>query len=146
MARQHTIDEAVIRQRVEQWAEAIRAMDLDGVISIYAADVVSFDLDGVLQYVGARAKSEAWENVFRMYRRPLGYEVRDLALTVGDDVAFGHSLNRISGTLKGGNRSGFWLRWTTCYRKIDGRWLVAHEQLSVPVDPKSGRASLDLQP
>jgi len=146
MARQRTIDEVDIRQRIEQWAEAIRAMDLDGVVSIYAADVVSFDLDGPLQYAGTQAKRQAWENVFATYRRPLGYEVRDLTLSVGDDLAFGHSLNRISGTLKSGNRSGFWLRWTTCYRKIDGRWLVAHEQLSVPVDPNSGKASLDLGP
>jgi hypothetical protein len=32
-----------------------------------------------------------------MYERPLGYEIRDLTLTLGDDVAFGHSLNRVSG-------------------------------------------------
>jgi len=40
---------------------------------------------------------------FAMYQRLLGYEIRDFTITLGDDVAFGHSLDRISGTLKNGN-------------------------------------------
>src|SRR5262249_22126094 len=37
-------------------------------------------------------------DAFAMYERPLGYEIRDLTITLRDDVAFGHSLNPISGT------------------------------------------------
>jgi ketosteroid isomerase-like protein len=61
-------------------------------------------------------------------------------------VAFGHSLNRVSGTLKNGQRSGFGLRWATCFRKIDGNWLIAHDHVSVPLDLESGSALLDLEP
>jgi ketosteroid isomerase-like protein len=43
-------------------------------------------------------------------------------------LAFGHSLNRISGTLKNGDRTDFWLLWTTCFRQIDDNWLIAHDQ------------------
>jgi len=146
MARLRAIDEADIRQRIDKWAEAIRAMDLEGVMSIYAPEIVSFDLDPPLQYVGAKAKRERWLNVFATYQRLLGYEVRDLTITLGNDLAFGHSLNRVSGILKNGNRTGFWLRWTTCFGKIDGYWIIAHEQLSVPIDPQSGRAVLNLEP
>ena len=121
-------------------------MHLERVMSIYAPDVVSFDLDPPLRYVGTEAKRKRWSEVFAMYQPPLGYEIRDLALTLGGDVAFGHSLNRISGTLKNGRSTGFWLRWTMCFRNIDGNWLIAHEQVSVPVDPASGRAALDLKP
>lgn len=56
MATQHAIDEAAIRQRIDKGAEAIRAMDLASVISIYATDIVSFDTVPPLQYVGAEAK------------------------------------------------------------------------------------------
>ena len=73
--------------------------------------------------------------------RPLGYEVRDLTITMGNDVAFGHSLNRISATLKNGKRSEFWLRWTTCFRKMDGNWLIAHHHVSVPIDVESGQGA-----
>jgi ketosteroid isomerase-like protein len=146
MAKQDAIGETDIRQRIEEHAEAIRALDFARVMSIYTPDIVSFDLDGALQYVGTEEKSKPWRNVFAIYQRPLGYEVRDLTLTVGDNIAFGHSLNRISGVLKNGNRNDFWLRWTMCFRRIDGTWLIAHEQVSVPIDPGSGKALLNLRP
>lgn len=146
MAAQHAIDEADIRRRIDKLAESIRAMDLEGVKSIYAPDIVSFDVVPPLQHVGAEAQWKNWADVFTAYRRPLGYEIRDLTITVGGDVAFGHSLNRISGTLKNGNRSGYWVRWTPCFRKIDGHWLIVHHQASVPFDVESGRALLDLEP
>jgi ketosteroid isomerase-like protein len=41
---------------------------------------------------------------------------------------------------------GYWVRSTTCFRKIDGRWLIAHDQVSVPLDLESGRALLNLEP
>jgi ketosteroid isomerase-like protein len=66
---------------------------------------------------------------------------------VNDDIAFAYSLNRISGTLKNGNASsGFWVRATTCFRKIDGNWLIVHDHASVPLDFESGRALLNLEP
>jgi ketosteroid isomerase-like protein len=146
MATQHEIDEADIRRRVDALVEAVRAMDLEAVKPAYAPDLVSFDIVPPLQHVGAEAKWNNWVDVFTAYRRPLGYETRDLTVTVGDDVAFAHSLNRISGTLANGDSSGYWVRWTACFRKIDGSWLIAHDQVSVPLDVKSGRAMLDLEP
>jgi uncharacterized protein (TIGR02246 family) len=146
MATRHAIDEADIRRRIDKLAEAIRAMDLEGVMSIYAPDIVSFDIEPPLQHVGVQAKRKNWVGAFAIFQRPLGYEIRDLTITVGDDVAFAHSLNRISGTLKNGNTTDHWLRSTTCFRKIDGNWLVAHDQVSVPIDLEAGRALLNLEP
>jgi ketosteroid isomerase-like protein len=146
MATQRAMDEADIRRRLDKLITAIRAMDLEGVKPIYAPGIVSFDIEPPLRHVGAEAKWKNWAKVFTVYQPPLHYEVRDLTITVGDDVAFGHSLARMSGTLKNGNRSGYWVRWTTCLRKIDGQWLVVHDQISVPVDFTSGRALLDLEP
>jgi ketosteroid isomerase-like protein len=146
MATQHAADEAGIRQRIDQLVQAIRALDLEGVKPFYAPGIVSFDFVPPLQHVGAEAKWKNWADVFTVYQRPLGYEIRDLTLTVGDDMAFGHSLNRISGTLKNGTRTSYWVRWTGCFRKIDGTWLIVHDQVSVPIDVQSGRALLNLEP
>jgi ketosteroid isomerase-like protein len=121
-------------------------MDREGVMSLYAPDIVSFDIVPPLRHSGAKAKEKNWAHVGAIYQRPLDYEIRDLTLTLGDDVAFGHSLNRVAGTLKNGNRTDVWVRWTACFRKIDGKWLIAHDQVSVPVDPESGRALLNLEP
>lgn len=141
-----TIDETAIRQRIDKLVEAIRAMDLEGVKPIYARDIISFDIEPPLQHVGAEAKWKNWAAVFAAYKRPLGYEVRDLTITVGDDVAFGHCLARLSGTLKNGTQSGYWVRWTSCFRKLHGEWLIVHDQISVPIDVQSGNALRDLEP
>ena len=121
-------------------------MYLETVMSIFAPDVVSFDVEPPLQHVGAEAKRKNWERVFAAYQYPLGYEIRDLTITVGDDVAFGHSFNRFSGTSENGDRTGPWVRYTAGFRKIDGSWFIAHDQVSVPVDFRNGRALLDLEP
>jgi uncharacterized protein (TIGR02246 family) len=146
MSLQHTTDEADIRQQIDTLVAAIRAMDLERVMVSFATDLVSFDIEPPLRHVGIDAKRRNWARVFAAYERPLGYEIRDLAITVGHDVAFGHSLNRISGTLKNGQTNATWVRWTVCLRKIEGRWLIAHDQVSVPIDVASGTALLTLQP
>ena len=146
MATQHAVDEAGIRQQIDKLVEAIRAMDLEGVKPIYAPDIVSFDVGPPLQHVGAEAKWRNWVDAFTAFKRPLSYEIRNLTITLDGDVAFGHSLNRLSGTLKNGNRSGFWVRATFCFRKIDGNWLIVHDHASVPLDLESGRALLNLEP
>jgi ketosteroid isomerase-like protein len=80
-------------------------------------------------------------------RRAIEYEVRDRVITVSDDVAFIHCVNRIGMKSKDGKAGeGTWLRVTVCFRKIDGQWMVTHEHVSVPFDAKSGNASMDLKP
>lgn len=147
MATSQLTDEVSIRQLIEKMAEAIRSMDLEGLRACFAPDMVSFDVGGPpLQTVGAKAKLKNWEMGFTVLQPPVGYEIRDLTITVGDDVAFGHSFNRFSGTSENGDRFGPWVRYTAGFRKIDGNWFIAHDQVSVPVDFVSGRALLDLEP
>ena len=146
MTTQSAADETAIRQVIQRLVEAIRNMDLEGVKPIYAPDIVSFDVVPPLQHRGAEAQWRNWADVFAAYQPPLGYEVRDLTITVGGDIAFAHSLNRISGILRDGRRSDYWVRWTPCFRKIDGDWRIVHHQASVPMDVKSGQALRNLQP
>jgi ketosteroid isomerase-like protein len=146
MTTRQATDEAVIRQRIDGLIDAVRDHDLDRVRRFFAPDVVSFDVQPPLAHRGVEAKDRNWREVFAAYRRPLGYEVHDLTVTVGGDVAFAHSLNRISGTLRDGTPAGTWVRWTGGFRRIDGEWLITHDQVSVPVDMVTGRALLDLAP
>ncbi|WP_201364762.1 YybH family protein [Dictyobacter formicarum] len=139
-------DEAAIKRVIEGGVEAIRAKDLDGVMSMYAPELVSFDIVPPLQYVGADAYRKQWKEVFSLFPGPINYEMVDLSITVGDDVAFAHSFNRLSATLPTGQKIGNWLRWTACFQKMNGKWLIAHMQASVPVDLEHGKAVLDLKP
>jgi ketosteroid isomerase-like protein len=87
-----------------------------------------------------------WQEFFESYQTPIHVEFPDVSITASDDVAFSYCLHRVSGTLKKGQQTDWWLRWTACYRKINGKWLIVHEQLSVPVDLASGKAMMDLKP
>jgi ketosteroid isomerase-like protein len=146
MATQQAVEEAEIRQRIDKLLEAICAMDLERVKPFYARDMVSFDMGPPLQHVGAEAKWKNWVEFFTVFQLPVSYEVHDLRITVDGDVAFAHSLNRVSVTLRNGSRMSYWVRGTTCFRKIDGDWLIAHDHVSVPLDRETGRALLNLEP
>jgi ketosteroid isomerase-like protein len=146
MPTQREADEAQIRQRIDELGAGIRTKDLEAVKRCYTQDVVSFDVEPPLQHVGIEAKAKNWANVFTFFRE-VDYDFRGLALTVGDEVAFGHCFNRLSGTLENGaTTKGMWVRLTLCLRKIDGRWLIAHDQVSVPLDIPSGKGVVDLEP
>jgi uncharacterized protein (TIGR02246 family) len=138
--------EAQIRQRMDSWVKAVRAKDVNGVMSHYAANILTFDLAPPLEYKGADAYRKNWEAWFPRFRGPIGYEIRDLSITASDDIAFCHSLNRIHGARTNSEETDVWVRATVCYRKIDGKWMVAHEHVSVPFYMDSGKASVDLKP
>lgn len=139
-------DDLAIRALVAGFVKSIRAKDIHGVMSVFAPDVVSFDFGPPLQHGGGEPFMKRWTELFGSYTGPIDYEVRDLSVTASEDVAFSHSLNRIAGTLQNGRKSDRWLRWTAGYRKTDGKWLIVHEQVSDPVDVRSGKALLDLKP
>jgi ketosteroid isomerase-like protein len=146
MSTQREVDEAQVKQQVARLAEGIRGRDLEVVRSIYATDVVSFDVEPPLQHVGIEAKLGNWAKVFTFFQ-DVNYEVRDLAVTAGDDVAFGHGFGRLSGTPKdGAATSGMWVRGTFCFRKLDRSWLIVHDQASVPFDVASGMGVTNLEP
>lgn len=142
----HAADAAAIRASIDRFVTAIRCKDIDGVMSIFAADVISFDLSPPLRHGGGEIFKQQWQALFAAYESDIDYEVRDLQIAVDGDVAFAHSLNRTNGMLKCGRSSERWLRWTACLRKRDGTWLIVHEHVSVPADLKSGKAALDLRP
>ncbi|GHO64249.1 ketosteroid isomerase [Ktedonobacter sp. SOSP1-52] len=139
-------DEIEIKRIIEAGVEGIRTKDIDGVMSMYAPELVSFDIVPPLQYVGADRYRKQWGEAFSSFPGQINYEIVDLSITVGDDVAFAHSFNRLSGTMNNEQKIGNWLRWTACFQKINGKWLIVHMQASVPVDMATGKAVLDLKP
>ncbi|RJL33603.1 DUF4440 domain-containing protein [Bailinhaonella thermotolerans] len=146
MSTQRETEEAAIRRRIGELVERLRAKDLDGLAGLYAEDVVSFDVEPPLQHAGVAAKLKNWEKVFTFFR-DVDYEIRDLRITVGGDVAFGHGFGRLSGTMTNGAATdGMWVRATFCLRRAGGEWLIAHDQVSVPLDIATGRGVTDLEP
>ena len=139
-------NEIEIRRHIEKVVDGIRGKDLDGLRQLYATDVVSFDVEPPLQHVGVDAKLKNWTTVFTTFEE-IRYELRDLTLTVGEDVAFGHAFGRLSGTLgNGATTDGMWVRATFCFRRTADGWLITHDQVSVPFDIRTGDGVTDLEP
>ena len=61
-----------------------------------------------------------------------------------DDVAFGHGLIRIGGTLNNGNKTERWLRSTHAFGSSPATG-SSRDQVSVPLDLEGGRALLNLE-
>jgi ketosteroid isomerase-like protein len=141
-----TIAEDQIRGLIEDKVNAVRAKDVDRATFNYAPDVLSFDVIDPLQYIGADAIKKRLGDWFSSFQNSIGFEISDLSITVGGDVAFSHSLNHVSATKTDGVKLDMWWRETACYRKLDGRWQITHQHTSVPFDMESGKASLDLKP
>lgn len=142
-------DEAAVRALVTQKEVAMRDHDAELVVSRYAPDVVVFDLAPPLGRAGAQVTDPAGvREWFSRYEGPVHYRVRDLEVTVGGDVAYCHSLNRMSDVPEGETGAfELWFRSTVCLRKIDGSWRITHEHDSTPFHMDgSFRAAVDLQP
>jgi ketosteroid isomerase-like protein len=138
-------DEAKIRALIDGWAHGLRNKDANGVLSHYAPRLVHFSLAPPLLSTASDAEGlNAW---FATWQGPIGYEIRDLSVTVGSEVAFSHSLNRMHGTKVDGVKGDLWFRQTLCFWKLDGEWKIAHEHESVPFYMDgSYKAALDLKP
>lgn len=138
--------EGEIRALIESWAQAARAKDVDAIFAHYAPDIVAYDAIGQLRFEGTQAYRTHWQACMAMCPGPMTYEVHDLAIEVGGDLAFGHYLGRCGGTDADGKEQAGWFRVSVCLRKTNGRWQVAHEHFSAPFDPQSGKALLGLEP
>ena len=145
--RSRPVEETEIRRLVDACVSAIRGKDVDGLLSHYASDVRSFDLAPPLQTRGTDVYRKSLAGWFASFRGPIGYEVRDLSISAAEDVAFCHSLNRITGARTSGEDTDVWVRATFGCRKTGGRWVITHDHLSVPFEMEPPfKASLDLEP
>jgi uncharacterized protein (TIGR02246 family) len=130
-----TGEEAEIRTMIQTWAVAVHAGDLDAVLADHADDIVMFDVppphDGVR---GLDAYCATWPAFFEWQREGAVFEIVELAVTAGRDVAFAHALLRCAMPADLEKDPGKRLRLTIGLRKVEGRWTVTHEHHSFPLD------------
>jgi ketosteroid isomerase-like protein len=138
--------EAEIRAIVEERIAAVQTKDLAPLEARQHAAVLSFDVLPPLQRRGSAAISERTQDWFDSYASDIGYEVHDLQVTVDGDVGFCSFLYHVTGTLEDGTEVSMWVRATLGCQRIDRRWLITHDHESVPFDPATGQALIDLAP
>ncbi|WIV60062.1 YybH family protein [Amycolatopsis nalaikhensis] len=139
-------DDKRIRALISERVTAITERDADALARQCVPDLLAFTLAPPLAHHGEDVEArKAW---FASFDGPIEYEVRDLEVTVGGDVAYSHSLTRLSTTPKGMPQPfELWFRSTTGFRKVDGEWRIAHVHDSTPfyMDGTMS-AALDLKP
>ena len=141
-------EEAQIRALVQERIAALRDKDAARFAATYAPEIVKFDLAPPLQVAGPHvAEAGYWRPWLESWAGPVTLEVTELHVTVGADIAFCHSLNRMRGTQTDGGPQDLWFRATLGLRKARGGWKITHEHTSTPFYMDgSGRAATDLRP
>jgi uncharacterized protein (TIGR02246 family) len=127
-----TVNEAAIRELVQSWARAVRAKDLDGILANHSTDILMFDVPPPLQSKGIEAYKKTWELFFSWSNDPVVFDIKDMNIIAGSDVAFVAALMRCAGTEKNGERIELEFRLTIGLRRIGDQWMVLHEHHSIP--------------
>ena len=123
-----------VRDLIERWAAGARARDIDAVLSGHSPELLVFDVVGPARLTGLDAYRRTWEEQFFPWHGGTGhFELVDLEVAAGTDVAFATALLECAGTEER-KRVAFTLRLTIGLEKRNGEWIVVHEHHSQPLD------------
>lgn len=128
-------DAHAIRRVIHAQSDAIRRKDADAVMACNAPRMRSFGIVAPLRRLDAASVRERLQHWFATFAGPLGCEVRETQISCIGNTACARFLQRFSGVNVSGVPIDLRVRVTMGLRRIDGRWLVAHEHLSDPLDP-----------
>ncbi len=123
-----------IRDIHRRWYEGTEAKDLDGMMANIADDVVSYEHQSPLEYVGVDAVRESCRAGLDRGSGRVTFAVPDLTVRVSGDLAVAWGLNRMTHEEPDGSRPETWSRGTRVFRRRKGRWEMVHQHVSFPVD------------
>jgi ketosteroid isomerase-like protein len=130
--RDNRKDEVAIRTLVETWARAVRRKDLDAILLNHSPNMLMFDVPPPLESKGIEAYKRTWDVFFSWTHDPVVFDISEMSVTAGDDVAFATALMRCAGREVNGDDIELDFRLTIGLRKIDNQWIVMHEHHSIP--------------
>lgn len=124
-------DEQEITALVRRWATAVHDGDLGGVLADHADDLVMFDVPPPQRGVrGLEAYAATWPPFFEWQRQGAVFEIDELRVTSGHDVAYAVALLRCGSPEELAAAPDRRLRLTLGLRRHAGAWVVAHEHHS----------------
>lgn len=131
-------------------AAAHAAREPEQLMALYSADPVMYTLAPPLQQgpgteYGTADGLRRW---FATFDGPVRIEYRDPVVAAAGDVAFVHTLTKMTATPAGAPESfSFWFRSTFGLRRQEDAWRIVHRHESTPFHMDgSFRAATDLQP
>lgn len=127
--------ETEIRNLIEGWARAVRAKEIEGVLAHHAEDMVMFDVPPPVIVKGIDAYRATWPEFFKWQREGEGsFDIVSLDITAGDEIAYGTAVLRCGSKEELRRDDTPRLRLTIGLRKDNGRWQIAHEHHSFPLE------------
>jgi ketosteroid isomerase-like protein len=140
-----------IKDVIEARYASLAAGDVPGELAHFTADASRFTLAPPLAETGDPHDPLPHEQWLAGFAAPPQVSVTRLEIVADGDVAFATSIDRMTATPKGEDRPfTLWYRSTLGLRRVDGRWLIAHEHTSVPfhmgTTDGTFRAATDLTP
>ncbi len=128
-----------VRELHEKWFDATARQDLDSLMAPVADDVVSYEHEAPLQYVGVDSVRDVCKRGLEASAGAVGWRVPDLKIEVRDDLAVAWGLNHMTAELPDGTMSESWSRGTRVFQRRGGHWMLIHQHVSFPLDPETGR-------
>jgi uncharacterized protein (TIGR02246 family) len=125
-------DEQDIRALIDRWTKAVREEDRAGIRADHDSEMLMFDVPPPFLSRGLDAYMETWEEFLSGNEKPVAFDMREVKITAGKDVAFATAIGQCLNKGPNGKREELEFRLTMCLRKIDGRWRVMHEHHSLP--------------
>jgi ketosteroid isomerase-like protein len=134
MSANANTEEARIKALLEDWTDAVRRHDVPAILAHHDPDIVMFDLPLPMQCKGIEAYEQTWDLLFRYHKPGVAFDIEELAVTAGHDVAFAAAIMRCgpNSSNNSADKDGFLFRLTVGLRKFDGVWRITHEHHSVP--------------
>lgn len=126
-------DEAQVCLVLQQWAAATRKGQRDHVLSNHLPDVLIYDVLAPMKYDGAAAYRQSWDEWQPDTQGEGQFDLQDLSVTAGAEVAFAHCFIKCGGVLPDGKAFEDLVRATFCLCKASGSWKVAHQHISKPI-------------
>jgi uncharacterized protein (TIGR02246 family) len=124
-------DTEEVRDLVGRWAAAVHEGDLDAVLADHADDIVMFDVPPPHRGVrGLDDYRQTWPPFFEWQRSGAVFEIDELEVEAGEDVAYAFALLRCATPDELAEKPEQRLRLTLGLRREGERWVVAHEHHS----------------
>ncbi len=128
----NTVNENLIRQLIENWAAAVRGKNIDAILKHHSKDIVMYDVPEPFQSVGINAYQETWDTFFDWAKDYGVYEIKDINIIAGEDVAFCYASMQCAGSHKNEEKEFLNFRLTVGLKKINNEWIILHEHHSIP--------------
>jgi ketosteroid isomerase-like protein len=124
--------EKQVGELVENWAKAVRDRNMEAVLSHHDDNIVMYDVPEPFQSKGIEAYKKTWD-LFYSWARDTGvFDILELNVVAGQDVAFCYATMRCAGVNKWEQKEILNFRLTIGLKKINQQWIILHEHHSVP--------------